>query len=124
MIDNLLKKKNISQYRLSKISGVPYSTLTDIISGRTTLSSVSAGTLSRIAKALNVSMDELYYGRSDARPIYLYNEGRYVHIIFEDLHFQFQGPRNLIAFKNVNRIVDGCAHVNAYYSDKKIPFKI
>ena len=120
MINELLKRKNISPYRLSKLSGVPYSTLSDIISGRTALSSVTAGTLAGIARALGVSMDELYNGKPVSKPVYLYNEGRNIHIVYEDLHFQFLGPKNLISFKNINRIVDGCAHVNSYYSDKKI----
>lgn len=120
MLAKLLKEKNISPYRLSKISGIPYTTLSDIIGGRTLISTVSASTLARLAKALGISMDELYYGREIFEPIFMYNEGRYIHIVYEDLHFKFMGPKNLIAFKNVNRITEGCAHVNAYYRDKKV----
>ncbi len=120
MLQGILTQKKISPYRLSKLSGVPYSTLSDIISGHTSLSSVTVGTLARITAALGITMDELYYGKPDTKTIYLYNIGRNIHIEFEDLHFQFLGPRNLISFKNVNRIIDGCAHINAYFSDKKM----
>lgn len=122
MIAELMKKNNLSAYRLSKISEVPYSTLADILCARTDLSTVSASTLARLAKALGVSMDDLYYGKKQSSPLYLYNEGRYIHIEYEDLHFKFMGPKNLISFKNVNDIVDGCAHVNAYYCDKKVVY--
>ncbi len=120
MIEELLKEKNISLYRLSKLSGVPYSTLADIVSGHTSMDSVSAGNLAKISRALNVSMDSLYYGRSERKTVWLYNEGRDIHIEYEDLHFRFMGPKNLIALKNVNRIADGCAHINVYYSDDNV----
>lgn len=120
MLQSILSQKNISPYKLSKMSGVPYSTLSDIISGHTALSSVTVGTLARITAALGITMDELYYGKPDTKTVYLYNTGRNIHIEYEDLHFQFLGPKNLISFKNVNRIVNGCAHINTYFSDKKI----
>ncbi len=120
MINELLSEKNISIYRLSKLSGVPYSTISDIASGRTPITSVTSSTLAALSKALGVSMERLYYGKQEEHTIYLYNVGREIHIVFEDLHFRFMGPKNLIAFKSVNRISEGCAHVNTYFSDKKV----
>ena len=34
MINEIMEKRNLSKYRLSKNSGIPYTTLTDIISGK------------------------------------------------------------------------------------------
>ena len=59
IINELLAKNNITPYRLSKISGVPHATLNDIISEKTKLDKCSAGTVYRLAQALNVSMEDL-----------------------------------------------------------------
>lgn len=58
-IQQLLRDMNISRYRLSKISGIPWSTLADIYSGKTRLDRCSVGTLSKLAKALGLSIEEL-----------------------------------------------------------------
>lgn len=55
----ILRMKGMSQYRLSKISKVPLTTISDLCSGKTKLESCKAGTLYRICKALKVSMDDM-----------------------------------------------------------------
>lgn len=59
LINDLLKEKGVSKYRLSKESGVPQTTILDICSGKTDIEKCSAGTLYRIAKALDVPMEIL-----------------------------------------------------------------
>ena len=58
LINNLLEEKNITKYRLSKESGVPQATINDICSGKADLQKCAAGTLYRLAKVLNVSIEE------------------------------------------------------------------
>lgn len=58
-IQQLLQDKKISRYRLSKLSGVPWATLADIYSGKTRLDRCATGTLSKLAKALDLSIEEL-----------------------------------------------------------------
>lgn len=69
MVTNLLKKQNITQYRLSKLSGIPYTTINDICSSRADIRKCSVDTVYKIAKALDVSMEEIlqpyYIKRSD-----------------------------------------------------------
>ena len=55
----LLGERNMSMYRLSKISGVPNTTIVDICSGKSAIEGCNAGTVFRLAKALNCSMEEL-----------------------------------------------------------------
>lgn len=59
LINELLKKQNITKYRLSKKSGVPQATINDICSGKTDLEKCAAGTLYRLAKVLGVSIEEI-----------------------------------------------------------------
>lgn len=59
MINDLIKEKNITLYRLSKDSGIPYATINDICNGKTRLEKCSAETIYKLSKALNVSMENL-----------------------------------------------------------------
>ena len=56
---DLLSRQGITKYNLSKRSGVPYTTLSDICSGKTSLEKCSAGTVYRLAKELHMPMEEL-----------------------------------------------------------------
>lgn len=59
LINDRLEKLNMTKYRLSKISGVPQATVSDICSGKADLEKCAAGTLFRLAKALGVSMEDI-----------------------------------------------------------------
>lgn len=59
IINELMDKENMSRYRLSKESGVPMTTITDICSGKANLDRCAAGTLYRIAKVLGVTVDAI-----------------------------------------------------------------
>ena len=59
IIDELLREAKMSRYKLSKTSGVAQATISDICSGKTSMEKCSAGTLYKIAKALNVTVDAL-----------------------------------------------------------------
>ena len=67
-IEELLKQRGESAYRLSKKSGVPYTTLIDIISGRTNIGSCSGDTLYKLAKSLSVSIESLLEPSVEERP--------------------------------------------------------
>lgn len=59
LIKEQLKKKALTKYRLSKESGVPQATINDICSGKEDLEKCAAGTLYRIAKILDVSIEDI-----------------------------------------------------------------
>ena len=59
MIESLLKKRNMTKYRLAVDAGVPHTTLNDICSGKTKLEKCSAETVYKLAKTLGVSMELL-----------------------------------------------------------------
>lgn len=58
-LQSTLNDRNMSMYHLSKISGVPKTTIIDICAGRSTLEKCSAKTVLLIAKALNCTVEEL-----------------------------------------------------------------
>ena len=59
IINELLAQKNMTKYRLSKQSGVSYSTISDICNSKICIEKCSAETLYKLSKALDVSMETL-----------------------------------------------------------------
>ena len=59
IIDDLLKERGMTKYRLAVTAGIPHATLNDICSGKTRLEKCSAETVYKLAKALGVSMELL-----------------------------------------------------------------
>ena len=55
-INELLREEKISKYRLSRVSGVSYTTINDICTGKTRIEKCSAETIYKIAKVFSISM--------------------------------------------------------------------
>lgn len=58
-LQTYLEQKKISKYHLSKISGVPKTTITDICAGRSDIERCTAKTVMKLAKALECTMEEI-----------------------------------------------------------------
>ena len=67
IIDDLLRNSKMSRYRLSKESGVPQATIFDICSGKAAMEKCAAGTLYKLAKVLNVTVDALLEADKQSR---------------------------------------------------------
>jgi len=65
-INQLLTNKNMSKYRLSKLTSIPYSTLNDIVSKKTDIMNCSVSTVYKIAQALDVSIEILINTNSNS----------------------------------------------------------
>lgn len=61
-LGNYLKQNNISIYSLFKESGIPYTTLSSLAKGRSDPKECGVGTLLRLSKILNTSLDSLIVG--------------------------------------------------------------
>lgn len=58
-MQSMLREKNLSMYRLSRISGVPKTTVIDICSGKSDIEGCTAKTVMQLSKALGCTMEEL-----------------------------------------------------------------
>lgn len=58
-LNALLKQKDMSVYQCSKESKVPYTTLLDLVKGKTRIEKCAAETVYKLAKALGKTMEEL-----------------------------------------------------------------
>ena len=59
MINELMEQRGMTKYRLAKDSGIPYTTVNDICSGRAQLEKCSAETIYKISKVLHITMESL-----------------------------------------------------------------
>lgn len=59
MLEDLLREKKYTKYRLSKESGVSTTTILDICNGKVDIKKCAAGTVFKIAKTLGVSMEDV-----------------------------------------------------------------
>lgn len=60
MLKEFLKEQHLSIYKLAQLSGVPYSTLNDIVNYKVDIANIRAGIVFKIAESLQITMDELY----------------------------------------------------------------
>lgn len=58
-INELLKEKGMSRYSLSKTSGIAWATLSDICSGKTSLTRCNAQTLQKLSGALGMTIEDI-----------------------------------------------------------------
>ena len=59
MLEEILKQKNMSIYKCAKLSGIPYTTLSEVIRGKTRLEKCSAEVVYKLSRVLDISMEEL-----------------------------------------------------------------
>ena len=67
-LNDILAQKNMTKYRLSKISGVPFTTISEITTGKSRIKNCTGETLYKLSKALDVTMDDLLAGSMAYRP--------------------------------------------------------
>lgn len=65
-IEHFMKKKGYSLHKLSEISGVPYTCLSNVKNGRN--KGMSTKNLTKLAYALEVSLEELTSGEKEKEP--------------------------------------------------------
>lgn len=58
-VNEILSQRGMTKYKLAKMSGVPYSTINDICSGKTRIEKCSAETLYKLSQPLGVTMEQL-----------------------------------------------------------------
>ena len=73
-LQTMLTEKQMTMYRLSKVSGVAKTTVIDICSGKSSIGGCNADTVLRLSRALDCTMEELMqidndsYARNTGKP--------------------------------------------------------
>ena len=99
-IQSLMESKNLTRYRLSKNSGIPYTTITDIISGKAKLEKCTAETIYKLSKELDVTMGSLLEACFETKSSFeLYKS---------DIGFDDFAKIQIFLYKNANFPVADC----------------
>ena len=56
---SLLKEKQLSVYQCAKESHIPYTTLSDVLKGKTRIEKCTAETIYKLARTFHMTMEEL-----------------------------------------------------------------
>jgi len=118
MIKELLSQKGISLYKMSKETGIPYSTLNDLVVGKTLIENVSSKTLHILSKYFELTMEELYMGDVSKDVVFISNEGRNVIIKYKENVIRYLGPKNLVEFSRINKVTGGVVYVDTLFKQK------
>ena len=54
-LESVMERKGLTRYQLSKISGIPWSTLSNICTGKTDFEKCTVGTVRKLANALDLT---------------------------------------------------------------------
>ena len=57
-LESVMERKGLTRYQLSKISGIPWSTLSNICTGKTDFEKCTVGTVRKLANALDLTIEE------------------------------------------------------------------
>jgi len=58
-LNDYLVQQNMTKYKLSKVSGVPFTTISEITTGKSKIKNCTGETLYKLARALGVTIDDL-----------------------------------------------------------------
>ena len=68
-------------YQCAKLSGIPYTTLSEVVRGKTRIAKCSAETVYRLSRVLNISMEELMKDSFEERPDFEVFKSNICHLI-------------------------------------------
>lgn len=81
MLATVLKNRNLTMYQCAKLSGIPYTTISEVVRGKTRIEKCSAETVYRLAKVLNLTMEELMDGSLEARSDFEVYKSNVCHLV-------------------------------------------
>lgn len=123
MIRDILEAKGLSVYKVAKDINVSYSTLNDIVIEKTDIKKTSAELLYRLSKYLELSMEKLYtINDDDIENIYINNKRRNIIVETKNIRYQYLGPKNLISFRQINKVEGHVVYVDAVFKDDECGF--
>lgn len=89
MVERMLKEKNMSIYQCSKSSGIPYTTLSEIVRGKTSIAKCSAEVVYKLSQVLNVSMETLIQDTLEPRLDFEIFKSNICHLVKSDNEINF-----------------------------------
>lgn len=123
MLKDVLDSKGLSVYKVAKDTNISYSTLNDIVIEKTDIKKTSSELLYRLSKYLDLSMEMLYtINEDDTEKIYIHNVRRNIIVETKHTRHQYLGPKNLISFRQINKVDGHVVYVDAIFKDNEHGF--
>lgn len=88
-LEAILKKMNMTIYQCAKLSGIPYTTLSEVVRGKTRLEKCSAETVYRLSKVLNVSMEDIMADSIEPRDDFEVFKSNVCHLVKDNDELDF-----------------------------------
>ena len=89
MLKTLLDQKNMSIYQCAKESGIPYTTLSEVIRGKTRLEKCSAEVVYKLSRVLGISMEDLIADSVEVRSDFEIFKSNVCHRVKDNGDFDF-----------------------------------
>ena len=88
-INELLENKGLTKYKLSKISGLPFATISDISTGKSKIGKCSVETIYRLAKAIDITVEDLVADELEYRSSFEVYKSNVCHMVKDmgDINF-------------------------------------
>ncbi|MBQ7292674.1 MAG: helix-turn-helix transcriptional regulator [Clostridia bacterium] len=113
MLAKLLKKYDMTLYQCAKLSGIAYTTLSEVVRGKTKLEKCSAETVYRLSKVFNVSMEELLRDKVEVRVDFEIFKSNICHLIKDNDEIDFM--LNTINSDDIRRYWEKKWYPEAFY---------
>lgn len=104
-IQEAMRQKNMTRYQLSKTGGIPWATLSDICTGKTSLARCSGATLRKLSSALSLPIESVLAltvetkTGSDGKPTdQSYLEQNLPESLRRDLEAYLEGEKNNVSY--------------------------
>jgi DNA-binding Xre family transcriptional regulator len=103
-LNYLLESKKMTKYRLSKLSGVPFTNISEITTGKSDIKKCTGETLYKLAKALDVTIEDLLAESMVKRPSFEWFKSEICHEVKRhgDLDFII----NTLQSKEIRRLYE------------------
>lgn len=123
MLKDIFEERGLSVYKVSKDTNISYSTLNDIVIEKTDIKKASAELVYRLSKYLNLTMETLFTINDEhSETIYIHNIGRSIVVETRNCRHQYLGPKNLISFRQINKIEGHVVYIEAIFKDSEYGF--
>lgn len=110
-LNRLLAENNLTKYRLSKLTNIPYSTINDIFNHETDIKSCSVMTVYKISKVLGVSIESLI---SDEKQVDVSVRTDFETFKSNVKHMVKDNPVYFIDYVHINQLINQYINLSFY----------
>ena len=113
MFVDKLRERNLSIYQCSKLTGIPYTTVSEIIHGKTNILKCTTEVVYKLLKILNISMDDFLDDLTEERLDFEIFKSNVCHFLSDNDDMEF--IVNVLKKDDINRYWNKKWYIEAFY---------